>query len=151
MRKACKTSSPVPRHILSSVNVNYYSVFRVDLEKREECWVFHSFISLSLIKKRKKKCESEETEFGLPPPDNAFTLLWGQMEGWYWHLVGASGSCPVFGVQVCWKQPFGEDDIIASHLRTATTCCGSRKDPKKSGKPQAADGTMSKTRDILSF
>lgn len=42
-RKAGKTSGPVPRAYLKcSVNVNDYSVFNVDLKKREECWVFHS-------------------------------------------------------------------------------------------------------------
>lgn len=108
------------------------------LEKREECWVFHSFLFFWVSLRKKEKCESKAVEFGLAAPDNAFTLLYGKMESGYGHIVSALESCPVLLMQVCWKQPFWKDDVIASHPGMATTCCGSCKDPEKSVKLQAA-------------
>lgn len=64
-------------------------------------------------------------------------------------MVGALGACPALWMQVCWKQPFWKDDVIASQLRMATTRCGGNADPEKLAKLQAVSGTMSKTPDIL--
>lgn len=102
-----------------------------------------SLFSLEFHSGQKRKCESEEVEFGLAPPDDAFPFVWKKGE-----LMLANCRCPVLYLlrrQVCWTQPLWKEGVIASRLRMAAICCGSSKDFKRSVRPHAADGTTLKT------
>lgn len=140
-------------------NVNYYSVSELALEKKGniiEFFTLFPWVSLRK-KKKKKKCACEEVKFGLALflPDHTFTFLCRKMKSQYWHILGAFtilGCCPLLSVQICLKQPFlkKKNGVIASHLRMAATCRGSRRTLRSQPSLRPAVGVTLETTSIPS-
>lgn len=127
------------------------------LKRKRNIIEFFTLFSWVSLRKKKKKCACEEVEFGLALflPDHAFTFLCRKMKSQYWHILGAFtilGSCPLLSVQICLKQPFlkKKNGVIASHLRMAATCRGSRRTLRSQPSLRRAVGITLETTSIPS-
>ena len=114
-----------------SVNINYFSVFRVIPWKEGRVLNFSLFsFLLSFFKKKKIKCDCKAVEFGSAPPDDAFTLLYGKNREWIRAYCRCRRvlSCPS---DASWLQIAFLECAVGSHPGMTATCWGSWKDLRR--------------------
>ena len=69
--------------LLAQLTLTTFLFSELSLEKREECWIFPSFLFFWVsLRKKKSKCDCKAVKFGSAPPDDAFTLLYGKNREW---------------------------------------------------------------------